>query len=207
MDNPNVRWTYDIGVLEVEKSKPFFKPEDLDLKIISKSFIRPICLAAENYNFNNEKMHGIGWGSIYEEWDKPYVSSCMTNEVSSKKWKFLACDMEEIKKNGYSCEKVKKPVSITRPDLEQCKKYFTSAEEEAKKAKQGNHMEENVHKIYVTKEGEDKEMVCYKEEYFKKVGWCKVDGAPTHNPFCWGFCSPSCDGTMVSISVFNPLTY
>ena len=141
--NPNVDgWVYDIGTLEIEKSKPYFRTEDLDLEISSYSLVRPICLAAENYNFDTQKIHGVGWGFIYEERPtekdvkkvrEPFASSCMTNEVSSKEWKFLMCNMKDIKANDWSCEKNNFPNGITKSVREQCKKYFSIAEKAAKK--------------------------------------------------------------------------
>ena len=45
-------------------------------------------------------------------------------------------------------------------------------------------------KIYVTNWDVTKlQTVCYKEDRFKKMGWCKVQG--TKNG--WGFCSSSCE--------------
>ena len=73
-------------------------------KIVQTKAINPICLAAENSDYNHEKVVGVGWGLLYKESpvrtnnQDPIYSSCMSNEVGPDKWAFEPCDMNWLKK-------------------------------------------------------------------------------------------------------------
>ena len=118
----------DVGLLIADK--PLFHKDKLqNTKPLDRPPIVPICLAAKDANFNNEKIMGVGWGFQYEESPAsdptrdPYVSSCMTNEVGPEKWRFEACNMQFIKENNWSCEKQKYPPNILG-DIKLCNALF-----------------------------------------------------------------------------------
>ena len=53
-------------------------------------------------DFNNQELLGVGWGWTYDESPigepnrDPYYSTCMTNEIGNKEWRFQACNMKQI---------------------------------------------------------------------------------------------------------------
>ena len=173
--------------------------------------IIPICLAAEDTDFSNEKITGVGWGLVYDESptrtsnQDPYYSSCMTNEVGPEKWAFEHCDMNWIKneirvtdkitKEAWSCDKTNYPDKIKK-DVDKCRFYFLAA----KTILDGTQIRvmENVDKIHIHENKIDFNnpfLTCYKERQFRENGWCKIRSSS----FKWGFCSPSCDGNLLKV--------
>ena len=116
-DTPKEDWA-DMGILFTKKLL-FNHKKLLKLSGERKPLILPICLASKDLNLADKSMHGVGWGRAYDESptrDKtnpqssnPVYSSCMTNQMGNKDWRFQACNMDQIMKNNWSCEKKNYP--------------------------------------------------------------------------------------------------
>ena len=162
----------------------------------------------------------VGWGSRYTESPtpippktrSPLYSSCMTNEIGKNEWKFKACEMQELK-DQYGeikvCEKAVWPKYVTKyPDNYphiKCTEYFIKAKKSVKKSLDPvlNKKElDKADKIIVTDSKGNAEE-CYKETHFKDMGWCKVQGLQSKEPGAWGFCSPSCKGSIIKVGKQN----
>ena len=162
----------------------------------------PICLAAKDANFDNERVMGVGWGKMYDEapendkiW-RPYYSSCMTDEVGPERWRFEHCEMKELNTDG-SCEKTKRPRDVTE-SKEICEKALTEVTRIIEETLIGSLV--LVDKILISSEDPNEpELTCYNERNFREKGWCRVMDYKTRRHLGkieyrkqWGFCSPSC---------------
>ena len=214
----------DIGLLVSDRAL-FDKNRLKNTQPLERPPIIPICLVAENADFSNEKMMGVGWGYVYDEAptrtnnEDPYYSSCMTNEVGPKKYAFEPCDMNwikkeirvnnKIKKEAWACDKNNYPDEVQKVAAK-CKYYFRKARK-ILDDKQIRVME-NVDMIHIHGNIDkiDKQefnsglfndldtpiLTCYKEKKFKENGWCKL----RRSSRSWGFCSPSCDEDLLRVS-------
>ena len=213
--NDDFMGTTDIGILIT--SIHLFDKEKLKTTLLpnSKPPILPICLASQDLNFDNEKLHGVGWGNRYDQSPKgkdpsnPYYSSCMTNEVGDKKWRFQACDMKQIIKNNWSCEKNELPPEFyprtsSNPggfseEFLRCRKYWIGARWLFYKTDKSKiKFMDSVQKIFVHELDTRRKLVCYSEREFTKTGWCKVHSKDSING-AWGFCSPSCNQDLMRV--------
>ena len=129
----------------------------------------------------------------------PIYSSCMTDEVGPEKWRFEHCDIQQLKKNNWSCEKTRYPDEVENLSLRSlgskvlrsmCKNVF----DRVKRLHEGIEIEniDRVDKIHIY-DGDPHQpiYICYNEINLSEKGWCMVHGAdPLKNPGAWGFCSP-----------------
>ena len=205
---------HDIGIL-ITDSPLFDKDKLMNVEPLDRPLILPICLAAMNSNFNDEKMMGVGWGRIYDEsstadsTEDPYYSSCMTNELGPDKWIFEHCDMQFIKNNNWSCEKKEYPDAM-KDNVELCKRMFDDLKRVCDVSQ--IHLMDEADKIHIylqkdldapIQNKEKPYFTCYNEKYFREKGWCKVLGAPPHlSSEAWGFCSPSCDENVMKVLIY-----
>ena len=215
MDDPKdevFSGTTDVGL--IISYLPLFDKEELKttLSIDYKPPVLPICLAAQDFDFTDQDLHGVGWGWTYDESPKdtpirdPYYSTCMTNEIGKEEWRFKACNMEQIQKLQWSCEKYELPPDITQELLVRCRRYFVGARRMFHGTDKSNiRFIDRVNKIFVY-EGKGlrgasdtrTKLVCYNEEEFTKRGWCEVRGHSSSNG-AWGFCSPSCNQQVMQV--------
>lgn len=218
MDGPQDYWTYDIGIVKTLDDERFFNRKDLKKswkkrlwqeggkKAVYDAKIVPICLTALKTDIYKEKtIRGVGWGIRYEETDEsvssirnPSFSSCMTNEVGEKNWKFKGCNMHEIVQAGYKCQKGNYPPNY-QPKVAQCKQNYIDAAKALSKLEYpitAKRKLNTVDKIYIIN-SDGKNEVCYKGEHFTQTGWCRADVA--NEPEAWGFCSPSCDHDLMQV--------
>ena len=199
----NDRWDgkSDIGVLVSERT--LFDREALNrAKPFDKPLIVPICLAAKGAAFAGEKISGVGWGLRYDESpgepEKPFISSCMTNEVGPEKYRFHNCNMKKIIDDNYSCEKRNLPPNIQDLDHENCKEWFRKARQDLDQS-QIQHMDK-VYKIHIYSTTQINKLLhtCYDDRQLTENGWCLVHNKDLDDdPEAWGFCSPSCDSDMM----------
>ena len=199
----------DIGLLVSDKVL-FDKNKLLNLHFLERPPIVPICLAAENADFNNEKVLGVGWGLVYKESptrtnnQNPYFSSCMTNEVGPEKWGFEHCDMDWIKKkikankvlrkDSWSCDKKNYPDDVEK-DISRCKDYFLEARRVLDESQiKAMELVDKIH-IYKQQDLNTPILTCYKEKYFIENGWCELKRTSAG----WGFCSPSCKDELLRV--------
>ena len=218
MDDPkndNFIGTTDIGILITDS--PLFNKVQVAKSLLTDATppILPICLAAEDINFDEQDLYGVGWGWTYDESPKgetnrdPYYSTCMTNEVGKARWRFKHCNMKQIQKLKWSCEKNELPPDINKADLDRCKKYFDSARQIFQGTDKSNiNFMDRINKIFVYegKPGPEeryysdsqKKLVCYSEKEFTETGWCEVRGHSSSNG-AWGFCSPSCNKQLMQV--------
>ena len=193
----------DIAILISDRAF-FEKSKLIDTMPLERPPMLPICLAAKDSNFNNEKIMGVGWGLIYDEspGDDPSVdpiySSCMTDEVGPKKWRFEHCDIQQLKKNNWSCEKTRYPDEVEKL-RSMCKNVF----EEVKRLHEGIEIGniDRLDKIHIYENDRNQPIyICYNEKNLSEKGWCMVNGVdPLKNPGAWGFCSPSCDKEFLQV--------
>ena len=174
--------------------------------------ILPICLGKEDYNFDDQDLHGVGWGMTYHEYPKesnprdPFYSSCMTNEIGKEKWRFKACNMKQIQKLNWSCQKTELPPNISPEEYLRCRKYFKTARRMFQQTDKSNlQFFDRVRKIFVYKGkapkknfDSKKRLVCYKKQEFTERGWCEVRGH-SKSKNAWGFCSPSCNQQLMQV--------
>ena len=205
--NPtNERWDggSDIGVLVSERL--LFDQEELRTALSSdKPLIVPACLATSKAVFVGEKIKGVGWGLTYKASDYhpdgyPYVTTCMTNEVGPERWRFHNCNMKKIKENNWSCEKVKRPPSNDADQLK-CRSWIDKAKDMIGLSE--IEFMDKVEKIYIYSFNNPDSLlhVCYNEKLFAQKGWCFVNNkGPDIDPESWGFCSPSCDKSLMDAS-------
>ena len=206
---------YDIGMAITTKSKPFSNKADFEgpaekvRKNLYKASVIPICIAArtEDTALDTKDLKLVGWGPRYTETPtpippntrSPLYSSCVTNEIGKNEWKFKACDMQELQKTRWLCERA--PKYPSNYPYNKCKGYFIKAEECVKKSLDpvlNKKALDKADKIIVTdSKGNDEE--CYKETHFKDMGWCKVQGLQSKEPGAWGFCSPSCKESIIGV--------
>ena len=227
---------HDIGILELDiKYKKFFDPDMLLYfhnvfgRFINAEII-PICLGALNLKMklsSKTEIKQLGWGIIYEEVPKaenqfvrdPIYSSCMTSQASPPTWRFQNCNMDHLKSNGWSCEKVRPPPDYKNDEERICKEYFTLA----KKVKDVFDIEKiktleetrlkNVDLIWVNRKDYITGMLtqekCYNPALLSTFGWCYLaDYEELHKqtnwpgPHAWGICSPSCNDGYMQVSRF-----
>ena len=207
-DTPKEDWA-DMGILFTKKLL-FNHKKLLKLSGERKPLILPICLPSKDLNLADKSMHGVGWGLIYHESPvrdqrnpNPVYSSCMTNEIGNKDWRFQACNMVKIKNNNWSCEKKElPPMNVRMSRIEriaywyECQKLFGQARKFFQQSDRSKiDFMNKVDKIIVSHEDDpSKKTVCYSEKLLKEKGWCEVHHADLNtNPNAWGFCSPSCN--------------
>ena len=220
ISNPNTdHWydKFDVGILITARAlfDRNYLRRSLDIFQLANSYrppILPICLANKDYDFDGQEVHGVGWGMRYHEYPidsvprDPYYSSCMTNEIGNEKWRFQACDMNQIQKLGWSCQKRELPPDITPTEYHKCRRYFKRARKLFQETDKSNLVfMDKVRKIFVYEEkllsGEmnpNKKLVCYKKEEFIERGWCDVKGQ-SKSKLAWGFCSPSCNQNLMKV--------
>ena len=205
MDDPqndNFLATTDIGI--VISQRPLFDPDQLKMSLLinDKPPILPICMAVKDLDFTNQDLHGVGWGLTYDESQEgkrprnPYYSSCMTNELGKEEWRFKACNMEQIQRLHWSCEKNTLPTDINT-DFLRCRKYFEGARRIFHNPMFRKFMD-RVNKIFVYEGSSRKKLVCYNEREFTKRGWCEIQGHSSSKG-AWGFCSPSCNQQLMKV--------
>ena len=205
----NLRWDgkHDVGVLVTNKL--LFDKEKLKKNInpFDKPPILPICLAGKTSELVDEKIQGVGWGLKYDaspDPKDPHISSCMTNEVGPPKWRFHNCNMQEIKKNNWSCEKQELPRSIPSEDRKRCKAFFSEARQKVEASK--IEFMDNVDKIIIKSANKPNEILltCYNKAQFTDNGWCIVHNKdPNVDQDAWGFCSPSCNTNLMKVLIFS----
>ena len=200
----------DIGLLVSDKIL-FDKNIFMNLNDLDRPPIVPICLAAENADFSNEEVLGVGWGLVYKESpirsnnQNPYFSSCMTNEVGPDKWGFEHCDMDwikseikvnnVIKKESWSCNKKSYPDELEK-DVTKCKNYFLEARRILDESQIiAMELVDKIH-IYKHQDLNTPILTCYTEKYFNENGWCELERTSAG----WGFCSPSCKEELLRVS-------
>ena len=199
----------DIGIVQIPDVRPFFNREKLNEEdLLAQANIIPVCLAALNYDITKETMIGIGWGSQYDE--KPgdisgirhsRFSSCMTSEAGPQKWRFRNCDMKEIKKNRWECEKYEFPPSYELGDYEKCNQYFREAELRKDVIKATGEKEiKYIDIIYDIDVKEDRQLTCYKPAHLQERGWCKLAKQEDVKEVSWGICSSSCKTKYLRVS-------
>ena len=183
----------DFGILISDK--PLFDKEKLkNHGPLDRPSMLPICLAAKDTYFDNEKVMGVGWGKMYDqapddEHVDPYYSTCMTDEVGPKKWRFEHCEQKELKSDG-SCEKNDLPREV-EVNKETCEKAFLEATRLCEGTQIGSM--DMVDKILIhSKDPNEPILTCYNERNFREKGWCNVLNHVTGEYGQWGFCSPSC---------------
>ena len=199
----------DIGIVQIPDARPFFNRKKLkDENLLGQANIIPVCLAALNYDIKSKKLIGIGWGYQYDE--KPGLingirhssySSCMTSEAGPKNWRFQNCDMDEIQKNGWDCEKNSLPPSYKEGDREKCQKYFREAElhKDAIKTIGGNKIR-NIDIIYSINVKKGTQRTCFNPAHLQGRGWCKLAKQEDPNEVSWGICSSSCKTKYLKVS-------
>ena len=200
----------DIGLLIA--NKPLFDKDKMkNTKSLDRPPIVPICLSPKDADLDNEKIMGVGWGSLYDETrpnedpnEDPHVSSCMTNEVAPIDWRFEACNMQIIKTNNWSCEKHEYPPE-TSNDIGLCKALFARLRRVLDQS-QFEFMEK-VDKmvIYHPNDPDRPFLTCYNEKLYKENGWCRVHGEIHVD--AWGFCSPSCDENLMKVMSYNKFSH
>ena len=210
----------DVGILFT--ARPLFDRNNLmkSLNIFQlandyRPPILPICLAKQDYNFDDQDLHGVGWGMRYHEYPKEpnpsdprelRYSSCMTNEIGKEKWRFKACSMKQIHKLNWSCQKNELPPDISTKEYLKCREYFQTARRMFEQTdKSSLQFFDRVRKIFVY-EGKapkgnfdsKKRLVCYEKQEFTEKGWCRVRGH-SRSENAWGFCSPSCNQQLMQV--------
>ena len=190
----------DVGIVQIPDVRPFFNKEELKYEnILRQAFIIPVCLAALNYDIKKEILIGIGWGIQYDE--KPgringirhsTYSSCMTSEAGPPKWRFQNCDMKEIEKNGWGCEKNELPPSYELGDSEKCQKYFREELHQDVIKVTGGYKIKDIDIIYSINVKKDKQLTCFNPAHLQKRGWCKLAQQEDVNEVSWGICSSNC---------------
>ena len=239
-------YEYDIAVLK--SSKEIYKEGDTTRSIICLG-----ALSADNYaqTHNDQKIKTVGWGKTYNEYPKrdpffketygyeqkhdPIRTSCTTNQYGPMKSRFTSCDISFLKKNKWSCKKIKNiqkrkpkikelPNYSSKPSyqFDECEKYFPAAENllgnELSKAsiKWTEDLADvkNLDVYQVIELGNNRQDVevlnCYRKELFETNGWCQVDiGDNKRDHDDWGFCDSSCEGASVRIKclLFLALIY
>ena len=184
----------DIGIARLHYAEQFF--DKIALKDPSKWItedIVPVCLAALNRDIRmNEKLRGVGWGNAYVESpvEAPIYSSCMTSEASPLLWRFQNCDIENIRKRGWKCEKNKSPPSYEKGDVEKCIDYFDDAL--LNKDNLNSKQLEAIDVMYINDDTTTK-AACYQPALLQNRGWCKLKFQPDKKVVAWGICSSSCD--------------
>ena len=233
-------YEYDIAVLK--SSKAIYKDGDTTRA--------PICLGAlsANYytqNHDDVKIKTVGWGKLYYEYPArdpdfykkygreqirdPVATACSTNEYGPTRSRFRSCDIDFLKKNKWSCKKIKnikkrRPKVKELPNIDskpsykfdECEKYFSEAEgllanelsESSIKWTEvlGNVKNLDVFQVIDSKNnGEEFQLLlnCYRKELFETHGWCKTMDAAREgrktNHDDWGFCDRSCEEASVRI--------
>ena len=206
----------DIGLLVSDRA--MFNADKLKLTQplpFDRPPIIPICLAAENSDYNHEKVVGVGWGLLYKESpvrtnnQDPIYSSCMSNEVGPDKWAFEPCDMNwlkkeirvqnVVKKRRWACDKNRYPDEVER-DIVKCNNYFLHAKRILDKSQIS--VMEKIDKIYIHVKKINKPIdlnapiiTCYNKKQFTENGWCELQ----RSSVAWGFCSPSCDEDLLKV--------
>ena len=190
--------------------RPMFDKNKLNKLYLSERYgeigrppILPICLAAKNANIDNEKIFGVGWGSMYDltPYDNdPYYSSCMTNQAGPKDWTFEPCDMDFIKTYNGACVK-KGPPSATSYNAKvfsECRNYFAKARRILDKKE--IEFLDNVDKIYIQYQKDPNQgfLTCYNEKQLFTNGWCQIHDE-IRSEKAWGFCSPSCEESLLKV--------
>ena len=189
----------DLAILISDKL--LFDEEKLkDYGPLDRPSMLPICLAAMDTNFDNERVMGVGWGKMYDEAPKnvknPYYSTCMTNEVGPEEWRFEHCEQNELNTDG-SCEKKNRPRDVLE-NKEICEKAFTEVTRLSVETLVASM--DMVDKILISsKDPNEPELTCYNERLFQEKGWCRVLHYKTRRHLGkiayrkqWGFCSPGC---------------
>ena len=200
----------DIGLLVSDRIL-FHRNKLKHTQPLDRPSIVPICLAAENADFSNEEVLGVGWGLVYKESpirsnnQNPYFSSCMTNEVGPDKWGFEHCDMDwikseikvnnVIKKESWSCNKKNYPDELEK-DVTKCKNYFLEARRILDESQMiAMELVDKIH-IYKHQDLNTPILTCYTEKHFNENGWCELERTSAG----WGFCSPSCKEELLRVS-------
>ena len=199
---------YDVGMVQTKRDKPFFTGE-----YWLKRYIAPICIPALEEDFSEKDIKGVGWGHRYTESPQadiqsdrnPAWSSCLANEIGPSLWKFRQCDMAQIKENGWSCDKKGYPPNYNAAN---CKVYFdlarTAAQEFGDVVVQEVQSVQKINVVFgkVNKTVGSKGIMCYRDEHFKHVGWCKVPewASGIAHEGGWGFCSPSCENSIIGVN-------
>ena len=193
----------DIGIAKLpilstsilpDRNRFFDKIGLKDVNELSRAQIIPICLAALNRHLGTDEIvRGVGWGNVYEESPinrqrKPVYSSCMTNEAGPFQWRFQNCDIKDIRKRGWKCEKDKSPPTYNKGDREKCIQLFDLAS--IHKDKLESKQLKDVDVMYIT---DDTIETCYQPALLQNRGWCKLQYQANKNVISWGICSPSCD--------------
>ena len=165
----------DIGIAKLSDGNHFFDKIGLnDVNELSRAQIIPICLAALNRPLGTDEIvRGVGWGYVYEErpinrQQKPVYSSCMTNEASPLQWRFQNCDIKDIRKRGWKCEKDKSPPTYHKNDREKCIQLFDAAH--IHKDKLESKQLKDVDVMYITDDTTD-DMIDH-NEYIKRFSVC-----------------------------------
>ena len=188
----------DIGIAKLPDNKHFFDKIGLqDANELNRARIIPICLAALNRNLGTDEiLRGVGWGYAYMESPinrkrKPVYSSCMTSEASPLQWRFQNCDIKDIRKRGWKCEKNKSPPTYNKGDQEKCFHLFNAAR--IHKGKLDSKQLAEVDVLLIDDDTTKIETMCFQPTLLKKRGWCKLKYQENKEVVSWGICSPSCD--------------
>ena len=196
----------DLGIAKLPDNKHFFDKIGLqDVSELNRAQIIPICLAALNRHLGTDEiLRGVGWGDAYEESPKsrkrkPVYSTCMTSEASPLDWRFQNCDMKNIRKRGWKCEKTKSPPSYHKGDREKCMHLFIDAL--IHKDKLESKQLADVDVMLITDGTTTKE--CFQPTLLQKRGWCKLQYQERKDEVSWGICSPSCDFMEIQASTSN----
>ena len=199
----------DIGIAKLPDNKHFFDKIGLqDANELNRARIIPICLAALNRNLGTDEiLRGVGWGYAYMESPinrkrKPVYSSCMTSEASPLQWRFQNCDIKDIRKRGWKCEKDKSPPTYNKNDREKCIQFFDAAH--IHKDKLESKQLKDVDVMYITDDTTDDTIeTCYQPALLQNRGWCKLQYQANKNVVSWGICSPSCDAKEARVSTLK----
>ena len=230
---------YDIGIAMIPNAFPnegrfFNKKDQVDRRKVAQADIIPVCLIDRGFDFTGETLTGIGWGVNYNEISSnpygrdPEYSTCMTNEDSPKDSRFQNCDMKEIKKLSWECEKKVPPPNYNK---DKCKRLFEKAATPDGLSKlalsvrsklkrinldfmktfvppgaQGQLAKnlENANVMHVRDADGNIEETCYQDPLLRDNGWCFIPNGwklDKNVPIRkWGFCSPSCSSLLMKAS-------
>ena len=235
-DSSLTKWpSYDVGIAIIPNTLPieerfFNKKLHRNRMLVEQAHIIPVCLIDRGFDFTEKTLTGIGWGINYEEKPisddpnarNPIYSTCMTNEDSPIGSRFQNCDMKEIKKRSWECEKKEQPPNYNK---DKCQKLFekaatqdtltkldseapsTSKRRKIDYSKSFNppgaqgHLPEvlgNANVMYVKDPNGKIVETCYQETLLKDIGWCFIPSSS--QPQKWGFCSRSCSELLMKAS-------
>ena len=218
---------HDAKRIEITEAYVFgdnFKSEDPDVGLIitklkinmqgayPQEYVLPICLPIIKARLKWKKVTMVGWGTMFDH-DMMKLppseagpvhnasnSSCMSNQAGDLDYRFQFCDLDEIVKNNYECNK-KFPPNQPDENKQRCPIFWEQAREYTDRFGEATQLEfEEADQIHILTSSPSSnkqlnEIVCYKEDYYLNNGWCTTKIGRYKQEYRkkgWGICSESC---------------